>query len=333
MRKVLVLLLFFACSSVFAQNPPAPNFTVTDTDGIEHSLYQDYLDQGFTVVIKLFFVACPPCNAVAPSVQNEYEYWGEGQYDVQFIELTTRAQDDDQDVIGFKNNHGLTFPGISADGGSIQTVDLLTSGPWGPFFGTPSFYVISPEGNVASGLNFAGLRSAIEATGAMGPNVNNPTTSFSLSINDAANGLGVDDVELFIADSENINFDNPIDLDDYDSIEALLEDFPNISNPAITFRKLDDQLNQVSALDISRITKHVLGLEPFVEDYKYIASDINGDTAISALDLSALTKIVLGLEPFSVEPWTFEPSYVEINTNPGGAVSFDVVAIKIGNVN
>ena len=333
MRIVFGLILFITSFTLFAQNPPAPDFTVTDTDGLTHTLYQDYLDQGYTVAIKMFFVACPPCNSIAPSVQQEYEYWGSGQYDVQFFEMTTMQFDDDNDVIGFKNNHGITFPSISAEGGSIQVKNELTSGPWGPFFGTPSFYVISPEGNVASGINFAGLRGAIESTGAMGPNMTTPTTSFSMSITDAANNLNVNNVELFITDSENIDFNNPIDLDDYTTIEDILEDYPNISNPSFTFKKSDDQLNQVSALDISRITKHVLGLEPFIEDYKYTASDINGDQAISALDLSALTKVVLGLEPFEVDPWVFEPAHIEIDTNPGGEVSFDVTAIKIGNVN
>ena len=333
MRKVFIPLIMIVSLQLFSQNPPAPDFTVTDTDGVDHTLYQDYLDNGFTVVIKLFFVACPPCNSVAPDVQAEYEFWGSGQYDVQFIEMTTKQFDNDDDVIGFKNNHGITFPGISSDGGSLETVDLLTSGPWGPFFGTPSFYVISPEGNIASGVSFNGLRSAIEATGAMGPNMNMPTTSFSISINDAANGLGVNGVELFISDSENIGFNTPINLNNYTNVEEILEDYPNINNPSITFRKNDQALDQVSTLDISRITKHVLGVEPFVEQYKYTASDINGDNSISSLDLSALTKLVLGLESFSVAPWVFEPAYIEINTNPGGSINFNATAIKIGNVN
>ena len=130
MKYLSSIVFLFLTQLIFAQIP-APDFTVTDTDGVEHTLYEDYLNNGTTVVLKIFFVACPPCNSIAPSVQSLYEDWGEGDFDVEFMELTNKTFDNDADVIGFKNMHGLTFPGISADGGSIEVVDTLTSGNWG----------------------------------------------------------------------------------------------------------------------------------------------------------------------------------------------------------
>ena len=56
MKSNLLVTLFFLCTffSVNAQlsnGTIAPDFTLTDMNGYEHSLYQDYLDQGYTVFI------------------------------------------------------------------------------------------------------------------------------------------------------------------------------------------------------------------------------------------------------------------------------------------
>jgi len=332
-----VITLFFVLSSFFlAAQIPAPNFTVTDTDGQSHTLYQDYLDQGTTMVLKMFFVDCPPCNSVAPSVQALYEDWGEGQFDVEFMEITIRTTDTDPKVQGFKNTHGLTFPAISADGGAIEVFNTLTSGDWGPFFGTPSFYVIHPDGTVVSGLNFAGVNGAIEDSGAMGQGGGMIlTTNFSVSINEAANPANnLSNIEYFIGDSENLNGTLlPITLDDYENIEEILDAYPNISNPSIIFQKNDQHLTNVSTLDISLISKHILGLQIFQEDYKITASDINGDQSVSAADLGTLVKVVLGLEPFPAQSWIFDPPFVELNLDPGNVINYNAVGIKVGNVN
>ncbi len=37
-----------------------PNFTATDIDGVEHTLY-DYLDEGYTVILDISATWCPPC--------------------------------------------------------------------------------------------------------------------------------------------------------------------------------------------------------------------------------------------------------------------------------
>lgn len=60
----LIVLLGFSQTS-FSQLPDgsiAPNFTLTDRDGVEHHLYE-YLDQGKVVFIKFFACHCPGCWA------------------------------------------------------------------------------------------------------------------------------------------------------------------------------------------------------------------------------------------------------------------------------
>jgi thiol-disulfide isomerase/thioredoxin len=336
MKTVILACLVALFSFQIIEAQLAPDFTVTDVDGVSHSLYADYLDKGTTVMVKIFFVACPPCNNIAPSVQNLYEQWGEGAYDVQFIELSNKLNDDNLDVSNYKSNHGLTFPSVSADGGSVPAQALLTDGTFGPAFGTPLFVVIAPDGTVTFDPPFSQVSDAIAATGATGSETQQElTTSFNLSItNPAINSTPVTDVEYLIGPAENPQQAGPIDLTQYETVEAILEAYPTLNNPHIYFRKDSDALNNVSAADIALMVKHILGIDPFTESYKVIASDINADNNVSAVDLGVLSKIVLGLQDFpDGNVWQFLPESVELSTSPGNTVNFNVEGIKVGNVN
>lgn len=154
----------------------APDFSITDSQGNAHTLYAGYLDQGKTVLIKIFFTTCPPCNAIAPLMETLYQDWGGGDYDVEFFDLSNKNFDTDALVNSYRANHGHTYPGAGVEGGSLAAVAPYESGMFGPFFGTPVFVVIAPDGSMqydVRGNNntatIAALDAAIAATGAEKP--------------------------------------------------------------------------------------------------------------------------------------------------------------------
>lgn len=121
-------------------------------------------------------------------------------------------------------------------------------------------------------------------------------------------------------------------------LEADLPDFPltttSDQNGNYTFGYLPDNidytlsasydedsyLNLVSTLDLVQIQRHILDLEPFVNPYRILASDVNNDNKISASDLLIHRKLILGVisEFPSTPPWIFIDAAYDFDdpTNP-----------------
>ncbi|HLF65582.1 MAG TPA: redoxin family protein [Saprospiraceae bacterium] len=173
-QSILFILFLFGANRISGQL--APDFTITDSEGDDHTLYADYLNQGKTVLIEIFFTTCPPCNAIAPYMEPLYQEWGGGDYDVEFFDLSDKNFDTDALVNAYKANHGHTYPAAGSEGGSLAAVAPYKQGMFGPFYGTPTFVVIAPDGTVqydVDGSNntetIAELDAAIAATGAQRP--------------------------------------------------------------------------------------------------------------------------------------------------------------------
>jgi len=115
--------------------------------------------------------------------------------------------------------------------------------------------------------------------------------------------------------------------------------------------KNEDPLNGVTTLDLTLISKHILGIAPLENPYAIIAADANQDGKVSVFDIVILRKLILGIvnELPNGKSWQFIPkNYVfpapdnpfappfplEISlplTQP--ASNFEFIGVKIGDVN
>ena len=112
--------------------------------------------------------------------------------------------------------------------------------------------------------------------------------------------------------------------------------------------KNDRHRNGVSTLDLVKIQKHLLGIEPFNAPFQYIAADANNSQHVSAIDLIELRKLILGIYtelpqnqswrfvakdfgfPDTLETWTYASTITFTDMLPANA---DFYGIKIGDIN
>ena len=132
--KFLLLALMSFSLIANAQLPDgsiAPNFTLTDYEGIEHTLY-DYLDEGKTVIIEVFAAHCPSCWSYHQTnrLKNLYNNYGPESAD----ELMVLALEHDQ-----WNNHNA----FKGDG-----PPWVTQGNWLEGTPYPIFDVEDPDRGV-----------------------------------------------------------------------------------------------------------------------------------------------------------------------------------------
>ncbi|MDX1406924.1 MAG: T9SS type A sorting domain-containing protein, partial [Saprospiraceae bacterium] len=108
----------------------------------------------------------------------------------------------------------------------------------------------------------------------------------------------------------------------------------------------DNHRNGVSTLDLIKIQKHLLGIEPLDGPYRRIAADANGNESITTVDLLEIRKVILGLntefpdnlswrfvpEAFNFadpdHPWPFAETIAVFNF-----MEHNFIGIKIGDVN
>lgn len=331
--------------SFLSAQTTVPDWTVTDSKGNEHTLYADYLDKGTTVVFKFFFVNCPPCNSLAPHMQTLYEDWGEGTADVQFIEMTTSG-DNDEAVEDYKNVHGLTFPGVSIDGGAAGVVQPYKDDEYFNYTGTPTIAVIAPDGTVvkvgglsnSSRIEKAG--EAIAATGATGGIVPPPPppplpATFTLAIEDSfQNEVEGVEAEVYSESNPTVRYDLSLNSGQSLIITDLEEEYPGIADPVLRLSKTDEVRNNLSSLDILLIRKHILRINTLTDEALLLAADANGDGRINALDMLEVRKVILDInKEFPVESHRFLPNDIPLSIVAGSNQTFDIKVSKTGDLN
>lgn len=117
------------------------NFTVTDTKGVEHSLY-DITASGKYVYLDFFFVDCPPCKTSYPIFAELYDKYGCNEGDIFTISISGKPEDTNARITQFQETYGGPSnhpPAAGPQGGSLGVVD--------DFFihGYPTFCLIGPD--------------------------------------------------------------------------------------------------------------------------------------------------------------------------------------------
>lgn len=323
-RCLLPLALLFQIA-LFAS--PAPDFTVTTSDGQVRKLYQDYVNQQKVVVLEIFFTTCPPCAAHAPHLQTLYQnmqatYPGK----VEFMLLSDKGFDTDALVASYLTSKGLTMPAAGAEGGSLAAVQPYKSGAFGLFYGTPTFIVIAP----GTGEVFFNIQG------------NSPQETMAL-ISQKISELMPVQQDCFLKSY----FDNPIEdvqltvtAPNFDTTFTAsgtysVSDIPQLQNASygITPFKNDSAWQGLSTWDLVIISKHILGLQPLTEPWQLIAADMNCSGSITTFDIVEGRKLILGitnsLQGCGGSNWRFIPEPEDAPAN-GSCINFR--GVKIGDV-
>lgn len=119
---------------------PAPDFTLTDQYGEEHTL-SDY--KGKTVFLNFWATWCPPCRGEMPEIQKLYESYGSNEEDLIVLGVAgpNMGREGDIDSIkDFLEENEYTFPVVMDEDGSLFYQYGITA--------FPTTFMIDTEGNV-----------------------------------------------------------------------------------------------------------------------------------------------------------------------------------------
>jgi hypothetical protein len=100
-------------------------------------------------------------------------------------------------------------------------------------------------------------------------------------------------------------------------------------------------LSRVTTGDLITISRHILGIQEFSNDYQPLAADVNQDEVINVVDMIGIRRVILGLDngfPLT-DSWRFylentddEETYTE-NNLIGNVIVPTFIAVEMGNVN
>lgn len=297
MNRIIKAIIFALFPFILA-GQVTPNYTFDDSDGINHDLYADYLDQGKVVFIEFMFISCPPCKAYLPFMKDLYAEFGSGNGDVEFFHFTTVFADNNANMAAYKIEENIPFPMVGSDGSSFPTFQEYSNGSYGSFLGTPTFAIINPDGEVTlvrppgnqSTWNPVLSDLINEAIGTPPPPPPPATYDISGTIlgNDGnifqSTTLGTTGVIVSLSGDVNMTTtENPF------TFEGITEGM----NVEISVETTNDLvLAGISTFDIVLITQQILGSVD-LSLVQQVASDVNCSGSISTFDIINLRQLIL----------------------------------------
>ena len=136
MKKSILVFLAVSISALsmcFADNSPAPDFSLTDLSGNKVSLSSQ---KGKVVFLDFWASWCPPCRASIPEVERLYEKFG-GK-NVAFYGVN--VENDPGAAREFAQKKGLKYTVLLGDEKVSRDYEIR---------GIPAFFIIDQKGNIA----------------------------------------------------------------------------------------------------------------------------------------------------------------------------------------
>lgn len=119
---------------------PAPDFTLVDQYGVEHTL-SDY--QGKTIFLNFWATWCPPCRGEMPQIQQLYEDYGENEGDLIVLGIAAPGYGEEgsmEEITEFLAENEYTFPVVMD-----ETAEMFY---WYGISAFPTTFMIDAQGNV-----------------------------------------------------------------------------------------------------------------------------------------------------------------------------------------
>ncbi len=129
----------FAQVSNYQVGDVVDNFTVTDTHGVEHTLY-DITATGKYVFIDFFFRNCGPCQQTSRFFYQLYNEYGENQEHTYMLSLS--PIDNNATITEFENLYSGGFtpcPAAGTEGGAPPVISNFGVGAY------PTYIIIGPD--------------------------------------------------------------------------------------------------------------------------------------------------------------------------------------------
>ena len=330
--KQLISLFVLTMLTLASYGQKSPDFSIIDSEGKAHSLYADYLDKGQIVVLKLFFITCPLCKPYNESIQALYEEMGSGNEGVEFFLLSNKTWDSNAEVAEYKETYGLTFPGSGFDGGGYDATEPYRAGYFGPFYGTPTFVVISPNGTTYHGIEGDGVMGTMDAIrNKINEVKSNPNADDPITVNVNAKFYKEEinpEYNVYLRSGENHQDKYLVPT----SFEYTTDNFPALISPELVLEINETSRENISTLDLVFIQRALLGSTTF-DRFQTYASDVNGSGSITAADLLHLGKFILNLIPNFATGKSYLALDSRCATDPSKCLEVIPINPSDGNIN
>lgn len=125
---------------------------------------------------------------------------------------------------------------------------------------------------------------------------------------------GMDNITVRMEHPNETKFCNVISNDEGDFNGVIHDNLVTSNVIDVNFSNTyEEWVDEVTVLDLTLISWHILNIVPFNKGYAIIAADANNDGEVSTLDLVKLRRLILGqdteLSEFN-QPWRFVPEYL-----------------------